>query len=176
MSEEQNEMPFRIRPAVEGDVAFIFSSWLKSYRTSLNVKQVNNTVFFSEHHKVVEGLLKTANTYVICPAKDPASICGYICAEQVDGIFVLHYIYVKHTFRTLGIGKLLLNKFDHDPDMAGVCTHMTRIGEKLSDKYGFLYNPYVALTPEYEQKRKQSLEAHVNREAEAAREAIKSEE
>jgi GNAT superfamily N-acetyltransferase len=173
---EEEKVPFKIRPAMEGDVPFIFSSWLKSYRASIGTKQVNNTVFFSEHHKIIENLLRTSSTFVICPAEDEAQICGYICAEQVDSIFVLHYVYVKQTFRGLGIAKLLLNKFDHDPEMAGICTHMTRVGETLSQRYGFLYNPYVATTEEYARKRRESLEARTGQAMEAASEAVKRDE
>lgn len=164
------ELPIRVRPAVEGDIAFIFSSWLKSYRSALQVKQIINTVFFAEHHKVIEGILKTSTTYVICDAADPVNIFGYICAEEIDGVFVLHYIYVKHTYRNLGLGKLLLNQFNHETGSAGMCTHLTKIGEKLAEKYGFVFSPYLAVTSEYEKKRKESVEKRLKQEMEEANE------
>ena len=166
------DLPIKVRPAVEGDVPFIFSSWLKSYRASLFAKQVSNTVFFSEHHKVIEGILKTSTTLVLCSADDVTNIYGYICAEKIDGIFVLHYAYIKHPYRTLGLAKFLLNQFNHETGSAAMASHMTRIGADLAPKYGFVYSPYLALTPEYETMRKKSLEKSKKIDLEEANAAI----
>jgi ribosomal protein S18 acetylase RimI-like enzyme len=78
-----------------------------------------------------------------CNDEDPSQVYGYICAGNIDGIFVLHYIYVKHSFRNLGVGKSLLNAFEHDVSNAAIYTHHTRIAERLAAKYNFLYHPYV---------------------------------
>lgn len=152
-----SNLPIRVRPAVQGDVNFIFNSWLESFRRSLFPKNIINEVYYSEHHKVIENLLKTATTLILCNEADSAEIYGYICAERVQGIFVLHYVYIKHTYRKLGLGKLLLNQFDHDTSNAAICTHMTKIAERLSTKYSLVHNPYVALTGEYEAERVKEL-------------------
>jgi hypothetical protein len=166
------DLPIRVRPAVEGDVPFIFSSWLKSYRASLFAKQIGNTVFFSEHHKVIEGILETSTVLVLCDAEDVTNIYGYICAEKIDGIFVLHYVYIKHPYRTFGLAKFLLNQFNHETGSAAMTSHMTRIGGDLAPKYGFVYSPYLALTPEYETMRKKSLEKSKKKDLEEANAAV----
>lgn len=145
------DLPIRVREAVADDAPFIFNSWLKSYKHSYFGKSMQNEVFFSEQHKVIEYLLKKCKVYVASSEKDPTDIYGYICAEQVDGVFVLHYVYVKHTYRMLGIGTLLLNQYKHDFNSAGICTHMTFTGERLAAKFSMVHNPYVALTHEYQQ-------------------------
>lgn len=152
------ELPIRIRPATEGDVSLLFSSWLKSYRSSLFAKQISNTVYYAEQHKVIEGLLKTSTVLIICEDTDPTNIYGWICAELIDGIFVLHYVYVKHPYRKLGLAKFLLNQFNHETGAASMASHMTRIGEQLAPKFGVVYSPYLALTSEYEAKRKKTVE------------------
>lgn len=141
--------PIRIRKATEADVNFIFNSWLKSMRGGPMSKDVNNTTYYSEHHKVVERLLKSCETYVACSEADVAELYGYICAEKVQGVFVLHFAYVKHTFRGIGIGSALLNAYSHDASTASFYTHHTHMAQKLAAKYNMVYNPYIALIPEY---------------------------
>ena len=139
------KLPVRYREANESDVGFIFNSWLKSYRQSLFAKTISNTVYYTEHHKILEKIIKDPNNKVIiaCNEEDPTQIYGYICAGALEGFLVIHYVYVKHSFRNMGIGKLLLNMFDHDPSTAGIYTHHTKSADKLSAKYNFVYHPYI---------------------------------
>lgn len=140
---KKKNLPIRLRKANEEDISFIFNSWLKSYRTSFFARDITSTVYYTEHHKTVEHIAKNNNIIIACNENDPTQIYGYICAGQVDGILAIHYIYVKHTFRNLGIGKALLNAFEHDPAQAAVYTHHTRMADKLAAKYNMIYHPYV---------------------------------
>lgn len=142
---QENNFPILIRRACEEDVNFIFNSWLKSYRNSLFARNMHNTIYFDQHHKVVERLLKTSEVLIACDQKDPSSCYGYIVAEKVDNIFVLHFTYVKHPFRKFGVATALLNAFDHNLSQASIYTHHTRVAELLAPKYNMVYNPYVAL-------------------------------
>lgn len=141
--------PIRIRKASESDINFIFSSWLKSLRNSSYSFGVPNAVFFSEHHKVLERLLKTCEVNVACSESDVSDIYGYICSEKVDGLTVIHFVYVKHTYRRLGIGNMLLNSINHNSKAAALYTHMTKQGRLLEAKFNLVYSPYIALTPDY---------------------------
>ena len=140
--------PIRLRKANQEDVGFIFNAWLKSYKYSLFAKNVTNTVYFAEHHKVIERLLKNFETIIACNDEDPSQIYGFINAGRIDGIFCVNYIYVKQAFRNLGIGKALLNAFEHDASSASVHTHHTRMSEKLAAKYNFVYHPYLLINSE----------------------------
>ena len=133
----------RLRTATEEDVPFIMNSWLKSFRGSMFARNVINTVYFTEHHKLIERLLKSSSVIIACNDEDSSQVYGWICAEEVDGIFCLHYVYIKHAFRNLGIGKLLFDVFKHDMSTAGIYTHYTRIADKLAAKYNMLYHPYI---------------------------------
>lgn len=141
--------PVRVRPATASDAPFIFSSWLKCMRGSSFAREITSTVYYAEQHKIIERLLKTCTVYVACDEANVDDIYGYICAEQIDGIFVLHMVYVKHMYRNLGIGTLLLNSFNHSADAASIYTQHTPIAVRLSAKYRMVYSPYVALTPDY---------------------------
>jgi GNAT superfamily N-acetyltransferase len=175
---EQTKIPVKIRLATEGDIPFIFSSWLRSYKSATANNNVPPSIYFAEHHKVIEDLLRTCEVLVACNEHDPSDIVGYICAERVDGIFVVHYIYVKHTFRVMGIAKLLLNGFDHEAGVAAIYTHNTRLGERLAARYNFVYSPYVALTSAYrrraERHKKQQTDAQLKAEYDKADERRKA--
>lgn len=135
-------LPIRIRPANEEDVPFIFNSWLKSYRTSPFGKKLSNSIFYPEHHKLLERLLKTSSVLVACSNNDPSQIYGYICTALIEGIFTVHYIYVKHTFRKLGIAKVLYASVNPQNEK-GIYTHNNYIADNLSPKYQLLYHPYI---------------------------------
>jgi len=140
----------RLRPAGQEDVNLIFNSWLKSYRSSYATKNITSTFYFSEHHKVIERILKVGKTIIACNDEDPSQVYGYVVGDEVDGIFVLHYLYVKHSFRGLGIGKVLFNSFDHDPTVAALYTHHTHSAHRLAAKYNMLHHPYILLNyPKY---------------------------
>ena len=151
---KDESLPIRIRKANQEDVNFIFNSWLKSYRNSLFAKPLNNTVYFTEHHKVLERIAKTCEIIIACSKEDPNQVYGYFCAERIEGIFVLHYVYVKHTYRNMGIAKLLLSTFNKKDDEAGCYTHHTRIAEKLAAKYSLIYHPYLLI----QQKNEESVD------------------
>lgn len=132
----------RIRPANEEDIPMIFNSWLKSYRTSQFAQMIASSIYFSEHHKTIERILKAATVLVACNDEDSSHIYGWICAHQVAGIFTLHYLYVKQPFRRMGLAHLLFNSFEHS-EGAGVFTHHTRPMEAISKKYNLVYHPYI---------------------------------
>ena len=135
--------PIRLRPLIEDDLAFIFNSWLKSYRFSDLAEKITNTIYFADHHKVIERLIEDSKVVVACNEEDPSQVYGYIVGGALDGIALLHFIYVKHTFRNMGVGKTLLDAMGHDKEKAGVYTHHTRMADKLAAKYNFVYHPYL---------------------------------
>jgi GNAT superfamily N-acetyltransferase len=148
-----NELPITLRPANSEDVGFIFNAWLKSFRNSDLSKDIANEVYYSEHHKVIENLLKTYEVLIACNQDDLTQIYGFICAGSTDNIFTVNYIYVKHTFRRMGIGLALLNAFEHNDEYAAIYTHKTRCAPAIAKKFNFIYHPYVALAPQlYAQK------------------------
>ena len=110
-----SKLPIKLRNANSEDVSFVFNSWLKSYRNALACKNVPNEIYFNEHHKLIERLVKDNKVVVACSETDANELYGYIVAGQSEGIFVLHYIYVKHSFRNMGIG-LLINGEVKDED------------------------------------------------------------
>lgn len=138
-----SKLPVRLRQANDEDIPFIFNSWLKSYRSSTFARNISSTVYFTEHHKVIKKIIESNHVIIACNDDNPGQIYGWICAGKTDGIFTLHYIYVKQPFRNFGMGKQLLNAFEHDPSYAAIYTHQTNFGAKLAPKHNFVYHPYV---------------------------------
>lgn len=154
-NQETQKLPIRIRAATEEDVSFIFNSWLKSYRDSQFAKQITNTIYFAQQHKLIEKLLETCQVFVACNSTNPGDLYGYICFEKVDSIYVLHYIYVKHTYRKLGIAKMLAYYTDFCEEMANMYTHASKNSEHLAAKFNSIYCPYIAFLSEYRVKKKE---------------------
>lgn len=139
----KEELPIRFRKAEQSDVSFIFNSWLKSFRSSRFASTLTSTIYFQEHHKVLERILSLSDIDIAYVEGDPNTIIGYICHAVSCNIFILHYAYVKHTFRGLGIFKALLEEAQHDPQYAGVYTHHTKAMEKQAPKLNMIHHPYL---------------------------------
>src|ERR1017187_2430254 len=118
--QEASEIKITIRPAKLEDLNFIFASWLKSYRyASMFAKKISNEVYYEWHHKVIERFIERNGTVSIAhPVGEPEVILGFIAHDGGD---ILQYIYVKKTFRQMGIAKALLGDM-----VPKTFTHWTR--------------------------------------------------
>lgn len=104
-----NEVEFR--PAYSGDFAFIFDSWLRSWRKSPWAGIIPNNMYFPVTRSTIEQLVgRGAQFEVACLAADPERILGWICHEQSGPDAVVHYIYVKDPYLPLGIGEALVER------------------------------------------------------------------
>lgn len=157
----------RIRPATEEDVNFIFNSWLKSYRDSFFGKNISKTIYFASHHKILEKLLKNCSVLVAVDANNPGDIVGYCVTEDVAGFQVIHFVYVKHIFRMLGIAKALLNAAKIDMTKASIYTHHTKSCYKVVVRYNMVYNPYLAFTDLYREPKEEEMKGSFQRESES---------
>lgn len=145
----QKELPIRIRKIDQTDVPLIFNSWLKSYKGAYFAKGIHPKSFYAEHHKVVSNLLQTCETFVAVDDSDATNVYGWICGEYIDGFLVVHFIYVKHTYRNLGVATALLRQFQVHDSGVSFYTHHNMISERLAVAYRFMYNPYMALIQDY---------------------------
>lgn len=134
------------RTANEQDVNFIFNSWLKSYQSSVSAKLLSPTIYFQFHHKVIEQLLQRCAVVVACQQQDPTQVYGYLVYEVVDDVPVIHYAYVKHAFRQMGIYSLLLAATTLSSRNQAFYTHETHTALKLirAKSLPMVYNPYLA--------------------------------
>jgi len=128
-----------ILPGDERDHAFVYATWLQSYRKLSDfAKPIAREVYFPAQHDRIERLLRIGRLHVAVPEGSSGmhTILGYCVTDGA----LLHWVYVKGNWRQMGIaGKLLegrgLQQFTHwtyDFD------HMARRLANLK------YNPYAA--------------------------------
>jgi len=136
----------------------IYATWLRSYQSSSHlVRHVSRNDFFAGHHDVLDRIFAREPIVKLAVMPDDHSvILGWACYEpwqqmdivdraagvlQVSRQLVLHYVYVKPSFRRYGVAKALLA----DLKRPFTYTHRT---DNLSyfDKHleGCHYNPYRA--------------------------------
>jgi GNAT superfamily N-acetyltransferase len=133
-------LPVVFRESKPEDRAFIYSSWLRSYRDSEFARSLSTDIYFHGHRQVLERILDRATTIVACDPEDPDHIYGWLCHEMGYPP-ILHYVYVKHPYRGMGLGKQLFAAFDQGGKFD--YTHQGRLSEKLKERGTF--NPYSAV-------------------------------
>lgn len=142
-----SDSSIKIRKATESDIPFLFNSWLKSYRSSNYAASIDNTIYYSEHHKVIERIFRYYDVLIACDLNDDNHIYGFACAGHTENIFTIHYVYVKHTFRRMKIATKLLAAFNHDSSVASLYTHQTKTASALAPLFNMIYHPYIAFDP-----------------------------
>lgn len=85
---------------------FIRDSWLKSFRDSPWAGCVPNNLYWPTYTEAVEQLASESRVVAVVSKDDPDTIVAWICAEPQKGI--VHYAFVKHRFRQMGLLRLLL--------------------------------------------------------------------
>lgn len=139
-------IPYKLRAPVEADTSFIFNSWLKSYRSSNFAKDQCNTVFYENYKKIVNDIIDRSMLTVICNPEDENHLFGYIVFERLPGANLLvHYIYIKHTYRKNGLAKALINAV-HESGNPILASHHTNVC-KASKSIAYVYDPYHAFYP-----------------------------
>lgn len=123
MPTPSNEVTFR--PARGDDVSFIFDSWLRSWRKSPWAGTIRNDMYFPTQRATIEGLVaRGAQFEVACLTADQDKILGWICHEQSGPDAVVHYIYVKDPYLSLGIAEQLVARIPGNKP--GFYTHRYR--------------------------------------------------
>ena len=129
------------RGGIEDDHSFILNSWLRSYYNTANINPViPRKVFFKHEPDFIKYFLKEHYTMVAYDPNDRSHILGY-CVYKPE-LDLLHYIYVKDSFRNLGIGKQLLEESFHRLKELN-CSYWTPRLKRFKNNYYFNYNPYL---------------------------------
>lgn len=143
VEDEKQDFPILLRKPHSEDIPFIFNSWLKSYRPSIQVKNIPQNIFYGEHHRFLEKIMKRAECIIACNPDDTNHIFGYVVYEIITGVLVVHYVYVKQDYRRLGVCNYLLEAAGRKRGEPFAYTHETYIGHKLSFLMKGFYNPYI---------------------------------
>ncbi len=139
-------LPIKYRLPQPSDLPFIYSTWLRSYRQMPFAKNMSNDTFFYHHKQVIETILAKPNTSIVLihEESDPNHLYGYSVIESYGEAFIIHYIYIKHSYRRLGLARdLLESQITSLGTKLTFVTHESRNHMKFKDKFQLEYNPYL---------------------------------
>jgi GNAT superfamily N-acetyltransferase len=124
-----------------GDEAFLYSTWLKSYRNS--VRGCPTPIYNIGQRYRINKILAAPDTIiqVACHPETRELMFGYMVSGNNNS---LHYLYVKSQYRKAGIAKALLETFDKQlPIQYSHKANDICIERKLKNLPAFIYNPYL---------------------------------
>lgn len=125
-----------IRDFLPDDTNFIFATFLRGlYYGESWFTLINKNVFMERYHKVAEYLLKkpSITIKIACLKEDQNAILGYAIYENN----VLHWVFVKKAWRSIGIAKDLV------PSTIKIVTHLTKSGVSILSKKNLEFNPFL---------------------------------
>ena len=134
MSEEAVTQAYKFRPYSKDDIPFLQNSWGTSYyKGALYSRHIDPTEFHKRHRPIRENFFDKPNTAVICcvACEDETIILGWIAVETIhnsDSI-LLHYMYVKQSFKGEGIARELLTRAVGNKPV--LFTHITERASKI---------------------------------------------
>lgn len=124
---------FSLRAGKTEDMAYVFSSWLKSSRK--DNPEVRTDDWHAGQHRRVSWLMRTSGVlHVIHPKGAPDVICAWALLDAAPA--VLHFVHVRQEYRGRGFARALL-------EGRTVCTHLTADGVALKHRLGLRYMPHL---------------------------------
>lgn len=133
------------RPYLDSDVNFIRSSWANSYYKGVtNHKAVSPEDFHSFHRKLIDRFFSrpSATVIVVHLENEPNIIMGWIAVEIISTHLVIHYIYIKNSFKQEGLIDELIKRVNSKQKPV-LTTHLTDKAKRImkkSNKYrDFIY-------------------------------------
>lgn len=139
-----DDVVIKYRGAEEGDLNFILNSWMKSYQ---GVKRnIRPDMYFLGQQRLIGALAQTSDLIISCDGKPGQShfIYGYICGKMdaARNELLLHYVYVKQGYRTVGVAKDLLVQLGWNHATSIQATHWTPTCVSLAQRFRAYFNDY----------------------------------
>jgi hypothetical protein len=144
------------RDAGSKDRDFVQATLLNHfYEESFWAQRLTTRTYFDGHTALVQTLLDKPGvcTVVACEKDDTDALLGFVIFENPDEFgnpAILDFIYVKKSWRVLGIGKMLFGATGLPSDLAGVhvsyatkAWFTTKAQRGLEEKFHATYNPYL---------------------------------
>lgn len=123
-----------VRAAVESDLAFIMSTWLRGLRYGNSwFKLIDKEAYYSKYTVVLNNLLRSSVVAVACLIDDPNVVVGYAVVSPET----LHWVYVKKSWRGFGLAKELTQPF-----RITRVSHLTKLGRRLKP-LGWRFDPFL---------------------------------
>ena len=131
----------------DSDRDFVTNSLIRSFLSgSSEARQIHKDSYLRAHNKTVNGLLDNCSCTIMCDSEDSDLIYGFMIYEQLKDYDVLHYIYVRKTFREKGLAHKMLEACKSKNGSVAL-SHKTddfkpaRLKKYWKDK--IIYDPYL---------------------------------
>ena len=122
-----------IREPQPSDINFLLSTCLKGlYYGSKFFAEIDQDAFFKNYEPFLKTLMLKDTIKVACLDDDPDVILGWVMYHNQT----LDFIFVKKSYRKLGIAKLLC------PSGITTVSHITDMGNSVRKKMGLRFNPF----------------------------------
>lgn len=135
-----------LRPALDADRAFVFSSWMRSYRKSEAAKGVPGPSYYPQQQATIERLLRRCNVVIACQPELESEVLGYLIFEPLGAALVVQYVYVKHLLRRMGLATHMVEGVSR----AAAASHVVFAAQtdtrskRLMRRLGASFNPYLS--------------------------------
>lgn len=115
------------RPYSESDIPFIRSSWANSYyKGCTNHKDIDPQEFHRMHRLLIDRFFERSNGTVVVVhfENEPDIIMGWIAVEIISTHMIIHYVYIKNSFKQMGILDNLIKRVN-SKNKPIIITHLT---------------------------------------------------
>lgn len=131
-----NDQDITIRDPEAGDLNFILSTWLKAiYYGSEYWNLVDQEAYFKNMEPFIKKLLIKSTVKVACLSDDTDVVLGYSVYQNNS----IHMIFVKKSYRKLGIGKMLY------PEGIDTVSNLTTQGNAIRKKMNLKFDPFAII-------------------------------
>jgi GNAT superfamily N-acetyltransferase len=147
-----SKLKFAVRAPTAEDTALIFSTWLKSCAESPQYRHIGRDLYFAVQHGIIESYIADAACawLIAHDPENPRFVYGYLCGQVLTRASesvspTIHFVYVKKTFRRLGVASELVTLMGATKHAAPITTTWTPRGEQLLSAMEIKanYNPWL---------------------------------
>ena len=133
-----------VRPYSSGDEGIVVANWARQIRRLDPFSTMGPEVFREHVQRVVLSLLHRAPPIIAACPDYPSQVYGFLCGEAERG--VMHFLYVRSTWRQGGVATTLLRVLF--PDLGNQrlwITYPARAVRYHADRWRLEYNPYMVV-------------------------------
>lgn len=104
---------------------------------------MDSKIYSAAQGKIMVELLQTCACHVAVSTEDKDQIYGYVVHDKIADIGVMHFIYVKSSFRRFGIGTKLFKAIHRNESLPCFVTFATPMFSQVKNKWNLTHNPYL---------------------------------
>lgn len=137
--------PLVIRPFRPDDEALVFASWLNSHAPNRDMR-ISRDIYYQEQHALIRELMSTDTFLMAADREDPKLLFGWLAGDELPIGRVLDYVFVKPTYRRMGVARALLDEFGK----VDAYSHAGPVSPRLLPDA--VYDPYLNFIPRRSKK------------------------